>query len=463
MEDKMNKTLSKLIPTLLMAGLFLAACAGTTPEPSVVPDTPLPPPILPPATIEPTAEPPAGEAPSMAKSEQERVLQPNVPEGALQALVSGNNAFALDLYQSLRTEDGNLFYSPYSISIALGMTYGGARGNTEAQMADVLHFDLSQAELHAAFNRLDLDLAQHGEAQDKQEQPLQLNIANAVWAQRDYPFLPEYLDLVALNYGAGIHLADFVNQADQVTDEINQWVSDQTEERIQDILSPGALDAMTRMVLANAIYFKAGWQTPFEEDSTQPAPFDLLDGSEVQVDMMYNEENYPYLRGEDFQAVELPYSGGTAVMDIILPDEGQFAAFEASLDWSTLEAILGGMDRAELKLQLPKFTFRNQFSLARQLAEMGMSDAFAGGLADFSGMDGQHDLYIGDVIHQAFVAVDEQGTEAAAATLVIMELTSIEPVEDIIELTIDRPFFFIIRDLSSGQILFAGRVLHPGQ
>jgi serpin B len=459
----MNKTQSKLIPTLLIAGLFLAACASATPEPSVVPDTPLPPVTQPTATTQPPTDTPAGPAASLAKSDQERVLQPAVPEEALQTLVNGNNAFALDLYQTLRSADGNLFYSPYSISLALAMTYGGARGNTEAQMADVLHFDLPQGDLHSAFNRLDLDLAQYGEAQNKQEQPLQLNIANAVWAQRDYPFLPEYLDLVALNYGAGIHLADFVTQADQAVDEINQWVSDQTEERIQDILSPGALDAMTRMVLANAIYFKAGWQSTFDENSTLPAPFYLLDGSEVQVDMMYNEEKFPYLRGENFQVVELPYSGGTAAMDIILPDEGQFTAFEASLDWSALEAILAGMGRAELKLQMPKFTFRNQFSLARQLVEMGMSDAFEGGLADFSGMDGQHDLYIGDVIHQAFVAVDEQGTEAAAATLVIMELTSIEPVEYVIELTIDRPFFFIIRDLSSGQILFVGRVLNPAQ
>ncbi len=459
----MNKNLLKLIPTLLIAGLLLAACAAASPEPSEVSDTPLPPATQPPATVESPTDTPASPAASFAKSEQQRMLQPAVSGEALQTLVGGNNAFALDLYQSLRTEDGNLFYSPYSISIALAMTFGGARGNTEAQMADVLHFDLSQADLHAAFNRLDLDLTQRGAAQNKQEQPLQLNIANAVWAQRDYPFLPEYLDLVAMNYGAGIHLADFVTQADQAVDEINQWVSDQTEERIQDILSPGALDAMTRMVLANAIYFKAGWQTTFDENSTVPAPFYLLDGSEVQVDMMNNEEKFPYLRGENYQAVELPYSGGTAAMDIILPDEGQFEAFEASLDWPTLETILAGMDRAELKLQMPKFTFRNQFSLASQLAGMGMAEAFEGGLADFSGMDGQHDLYIGDVIHQAFVAVDENGTEAAAATLVIIELTSIEPVEDVIELTIDRPFFFLIRDLESGQILFVGRVFNPGQ
>jgi len=429
-EDTMNKILWKLIPILLLAGIVLSACS-----PAVS---------------------------SEAKSDQARVLAPQVPAETLDALVGGNNTFALDLYQSLRTADGNLFYSPYSISLALAMTYGGARGDTEAQMARTLRFDLPQEALHPAFNQLDLDLAQSGETAEKDEtQRMQLNIANAVWAQQDYPFLPEYLDLLALNYGAGLHLADFVTQAEPARKEINDWVSDRTEERIKDILGPGVLDALTRMVLVNAIYFKADWMDQFDANDTEDAPFYLLDGSDVTVDMMSNDVYAPYLRGENYQAVELQYAGGTAAMDIIMPDEGQFAAFEASLDWATVDSILSGMQSTDMQLQMPKFTFRSQFALADKLAAMGMPSAFAPGSADFSGMDGSRDLYISSVIHQAFVAVDEEGTEAAAATIVVMTLSAM-PVSEI-QLTIDHPFIFFIRDLSSGQILFAGRVLNPGQ
>ena len=426
----MHTTLSKIIPILLLAAIALSACS-----PAVSPE---------------------------AKSDQARILAPDVPAANLDALVGGNNAFAFDLYQSLRSADGNLFYSPYSISLALAMTYGGARGETESQMAQALHFDLPQVDLHAAFNRLDLDLAQSSQAPEKDEsQRMQLNIANAVWAQQDYPFLVEYLDLLALNYGAGLNLADFVTQAEPARKEINDWVSDRTEERIKDILGPGALDALTRMVLVNAIYFKADWMDQFDPNDTEDAPFYLLDGSDVTVDMMSNDVYAPYLRGENFQAVELQYAGGTAAMDIIMPDAGQFAAFEADLDWAMVESILAGMQSTDVQLQMPKFTFRSQFSLADTLAGMGMPSAFDPGSADFSGMDGSRDLYISSVIHQAFVAVDEEGTEAAAATIVVMTLTSIQ-VSDI-QLTLDHPFIFLIRDLSSGQILFAGRVLDPGQ
>ena len=221
----------------------------------------------------------APEVSTEAKSDQARVLEPNVPADMLDTLVDGNNSFAIDLYQRLHASDGNLFYSPYSISLALAMTYGEEhRGDTEAQMAQTLHFDLPQSELHPAFNRLDLDLAQSGAAENEDQEPMQLNIANAVWAQQDYPFLPDYLDLLALNYGAGIHLADFTTQAGTGRKEINRWVSDQTEERIQDIISPDAFDALTRMVLVNAIYFKADWQVQFHADDTDKAPFYLLTG-----------------------------------------------------------------------------------------------------------------------------------------------------------------------------------------
>ncbi|HSQ16529.1 MAG TPA: serpin family protein [Anaerolineales bacterium] len=224
----MNTTLSKLIPLILLVGICLAAC---------------------------------GQGSTEAKSEQARILEPQVPAGELQALVSGNNTFALDLYQMLRPADGNLLYSPYSISLALAMTYGGAREETEAQMAQTLHFDLPQAALHAAFNQLDLALEEKSEEDEDGNQPIQLDIANAIWGKQDHPFLPEYLDLLALNYGAGIHLSDFATQAEKTAEEINLWVSDQTHERIQDIIRPNSLGEATRLILVNAIDCNAGWNT----------------------------------------------------------------------------------------------------------------------------------------------------------------------------------------------------------
>jgi len=398
---------------------------------------------------------------SIAQSNVQRETKPSTSTDDISKLVNGNNAFALDLYQSLRSKDGNLIYSPYSISLALAMTYAGARGETESQMASALHFDLPQAQLHPAFNALDLALAQHGQAQSK-DQPLQLNIANAVWAEKTYPFLQNYLDLIALNYGAGIRLADFVNQYEPARNEINNWVSDQTNKKINNLLAPGTLNPDTRMVLVNAIYFKADWENQFDPNNTSDSLFHLLDGSTSHVKMMNDEHlTIPYTKGDGYQAIELAYVGDTAAMDVIVPDEGNFKQFESALNAQKLNEILGNMQPASVALGLPKFTFTQDFSVSSTLKTLGMSDAFDPNKADFSGMTGNHDLFISDVIHKAFVAVDEKGTEAAAATAVMMQATSIMMTD--VNLTIDRPFIFIIRDTTSGQILFVGRVLNPAQ
>ncbi|MBN1451751.1 MAG: serpin family protein [Anaerolineales bacterium] len=286
--------------------------------------------------------------------------------------------------------------------------------------------------------------------------------SNAGWAQLDYPFLQEYLDLIADNYGAGIRLADFITQAEAIRQEINDWVSDRAQGKIEDLIPQGALDAMTRMVLVNAIYFKADWQTQFDPNSTVEAPFYLSGGSRVQVDMMMGGmHSLLYTSGDGYQAVELPYADGTAVMDIIVPDEGTFQAFESKMDIQLLDGILSAMQPTSVELGLPKFTYTSQFNLSDSLAAMGMDTAFDPERADFSGMTGSRELYISDVIHKAFVAVDEEGTEAAAATAVIMKLSA-APMFDL-RLIIDRPFIFLIRDLPSGQILFVGRVLNPAQ
>lgn len=399
-------------------------------------------------------------AANMAQSSLQRETNPNVDAARVGDLVRGNNAFALDLYRSLRSSDGNLILSPYSISLALAMTYAGARGETEAQMERVLRF--GGQDVHPAFNALDLELAQRSQSADKEHIPLQLNIANAVWAEQTHPFLQDFLDTVARNYGAGIRLADFIGQYETVRKEINRWVEDRTKDKIKDLLPPGVLNSDTRMVLVNAIYFKADWLTQFDPNDTHDAPFHLLDGSETQVKMMSGQLNgIPYVRGDGYQAVELPYAGQTAAMTIIIPDEGRFAEFESALDAAKLSEILSAMQPVSIELGLPKFTFESQFSLPGHLAALGMPDAFDPNRADFSGMTGSRDLYISDVIHKAFVAVDEKGTEAAAATAVIMQL-AMAPLSDI-TLTIDRPFIFFIRDTASGQILFMGRVLNPAQ
>lgn len=398
---------------------------------------------------------------NVAQSSLKRVTSPNVPAADSQTLVDGNNAFALDIYRTLSAQDGNLILSPFSMSLALAMTYGGARGATESQMANTLHFDLLQGQLHPAFNDLDQDLASRGEAISDEQEPLQLNIANAVWAEATYPFLQEFLDVIASNYGVGIRLADFVNQFENVRKEINDWVYDQTEERIKDLLPDGSLNADTRMVLANAIYFKADWLSQFDADDTYDAPFFLLDGSEVTVEQMNQGMFTPYYQGDGFQVVELPYAGDTAAMTILVPDEGKFEAFESSLTPDLLAETLNGLQPTGLMLSLPKFSFESSFSLSDALKSMGMVDAFDKNTADFSGMTERKDLFISDVIHKAFVAVDEEGTEAAAATAVIIEVVSAVIYD--VTLTIDRPFIFIIRDKPSGQMLFIGRVLHPEQ
>ena len=397
---------------------------------------------------------------SIAQSDLQRVTAPDAPPGDIQALVENNNIFAFDLYRSLQAQDGNLFYSPYSISLALAMTYAGARGATESQMAQTLPF-LPQDQLHPAFNALDLQLAERGKAASDEETPLQLNIANAVWAEQTYPFLQSFLDTIALNYGAGIRLADFINQYEAVRKEINNWVSDQTEDKIKDLIPEGVLDTNTRMALVNAIYFKADWLHPFDADSTRDAPFHLLDGSEVTVPMMNQGTFIPYAKGDGFQAIELAYQGETAAMDVIVPDEGRFEEVESSLDYETASDGLGSLQPTSVSLGLPKFKFESAFGLADQLKALGMTDAFDPDQADFTGMSERNDLYISAVVHKAFVAVDEKGTEAAAATAVIVGVTS-APLFDV-TLTIDRPFIFLIRDIPTGQILLVGRVLNPAQ
>lgn len=403
---------------------------------------------------------PAGEL-GEVRSNKARITTPQVSDANLTTLTSNNRDFAVDLYHEVRdAKPGNLFLSPHSISTALAMTYAGAEGNTETEMAQAMHFTLPESELHPAFNKLDLELESRAKtAPEEGGNPFRLEIANALFGQADYGFLDTFLDTLALNYGAGMRLLDFMADPEGSRETINVWVEDKTEDRIQDLLPQGSITGDTRLVLVNAIYFNASWSSPFEESATADATFTRLDGSTLTTPMMAQVESFPFTTGEGFSAVAMPYAGNELSMVFILPDEGTFESFEVGLTGASLGAILEGLNNERVELKVPKFEFTADFGLSQALQNLGMRDAFSSGAADLSGMDGSRSLFIMDVIHKAFVAIDEEGTEAAAATAVTVGTTSVPPPPT--PMALDRPFLFLIQDHATGAILFLGRVVDP--
>ena len=393
-----------------------------------------------------------------ARSDAQRVTEPDVAEDDLDSLVDGNTDFAFDLYQVLRANDGNLVYSPHSISVALAMTYAGARGDTEQEMAEALSFLLGQERLHPAFNALDLALnAPPREGFATGGDPLELSIANSLWGQQGFEYLAPFLDTLAQHYGAGMRLVDYQRDPEAARQLINAWVADQTNDRIPELFQQGIIDGSTRLVLTNAVFFKASWLFPFDPADTAPGDFHLLDGSTVQAEMMRLSERTLYGTAAGAQAVRLPYVGLNYSAFVILPDEGEFEAFEERLSAETLGSIIDGLGDAQVTLTMPKFEFESSFRLKDALTALGMPSAFDG-RADFSGMDGRRDLVIQDVVHKAFISVDEEGTEAAAATGVAVGDVSLPPS---VEMVVDRSFLFLVRHEETGAILFVARVMDP--
>jgi serpin B len=373
------------------------------------------------------------------------------------SVVSGNNQFAFDLYAKLASGDGNLFFSPYSISTAMGMTWAGARGNTESQMAQVMHFEANQAAEHAAFGGLQTQL---NAIQEKKQ--VALNIANGLWAQQDHKFLPAFLKIAEKDYAAKVEQADFRTAADSVRKDINDWVSDKTAGRLRDLVGPGAVDRMTRLVLVNAIYFKGQWLTQFKASDTHPAPFKTTPEQSAMTEFMHQTANFGYAEADGLQLLELPYAGGDLSMVVVLPAETNGLKWlENGLSADKLSGWLASARKQKVEVYLPKFTLTGQFMLGDTLRAMGMTDAFRPE-ADFSGMDGNRDLYISAVIHKAYVDVNEEGTEAAAATAVTMRALAIARPIDIPVFRADHPFLFLIREVHSGSILFLGRLTRPG-
>jgi len=369
------------------------------------------------------------------------------------------NAFGVDLYRRVATGTGNVVVSPASIAIALGMARAGARGTTATEMDTVLH-DLATDDHAPWLNALDAALASRTGTfpdADGKPQPVTLRIANAPFSQRGMQLVDAYLEALASRFDAGLRLVDYMADSEAARRTINTWVSDQTEQRIPELLVPGTITPDVRLTLVNAIYLKAAWLTPFVEEATKPGPFTRLDGTTVEVPMMHGGESLPYASGDGWQAVELPYVGGSLAMTVIVPDD--VAGFEQALTAEVLAEITGALEERTVNLTFPKFGVESKVDLATTLAAMGMPAAFEPGVADFSGITTEERLFISAVIHQANIDVDEKGTTAAAATAIVMKATA-EPGEPV-TLTIDHPFLFALRDVPTGAVLFLGRVTDP--
>jgi len=376
---------------------------------------------------------------------------------ALVQVVQGNNQFAWKLHGKLRQQPGNLFYSPYSISTALAMTYAGARGDTATQMAGALDFGPNDPAFHAAMGALVRDFNAAGK-----QGAFKLSVANALWAQHDYTFLPDYTRLVTTNYDAAVKNLDFQTETEAARQTINRWVEDKTQDKIRDLLKPGVLNSNTRLVLTNAIYFKSAWLHSFTKEGTRPGPFTGLGGKQADVPMMHQTERFSYGKGDGVQLAELPYDRNALSMVVLLPDKGDgLAELEQQITAEKVAAWRGKMKRRQVQLSMPRFKMTREFSLKDVLSSLGMVDAFTSA-ADFSGMDGSKKLSIQHVIHKAFVDVNEEGTEAAAATAVAVGVTSaiIEPEPPVV-LKIDHPFLFAICERQTGSVLFIGRVVDP--
>lgn len=365
-------------------------------------------------------------------------------------IADDNNAFATELYAQLRKTDGNLFYSPYSISTALAMTYAGARGETAAEMARVLHYRLEGDKLHEAFAAQIKEL--NGGGKDR---GYALSVANALWGQNGYALVPAFTELVKKHYDGGMTLVDFMGATEEARKTINSWVEKKTNDKIKELLKPGILTEDTRLVLTNAIYFKGDWAVKFDKKRTAKAPFALIDGTKADVDLMHMTADFRYASDASAQVLAMPYKGKELTMIVMLPKD--LKAFEADLTSKVIDGWVKKLHEDEVHVWLPKFKMTSEFSLGETLSTMGMPTAFTPN-ADLTGMNPSGKLYIQAVVHKAFVEVNEEGTEAAAATAVAVGEESVRE-ENLFRA--DRPFLFAIRHEKTGAILFMGRVADP--
>lgn len=398
-------------------------------------------------------------------SEQGDLIPPHVraplSADALE-LVAGNNRFAIDLYRQLavgQNANQNMLASPLSVSAALAMTYAGARGRTAEQMADVLRFTLPDDRLHAAFGEVIRDL-------DATREGYQLSIANRLFGQQGFEFDPSFLEVTRRDYDAPLERLDFAHDPDGSRTHINDWVEAKTNDKIRDLLPDGSIEENTRLVLTNAIYFNGKWKYKFAENLTHDAPFHAADGGATAAATMFQQQQFRYGAFDGFQALEMPYAGDDLSMVLLLPDTRDgLASLEASLTAEMLDTSLDAMWEREVQVYLPKFKFDASFKLGSALQDMQMTDPFDPDRSDLTGMAQPADgnLYIADVLHKAFIDVNEAGTEAAAATAVVVGITTClcGPPQPAV-FRADHPFLFALRDTHSGSLMFLGRVTEPG-
>ncbi|WP_448521866.1 serpin family protein [Pseudothermotoga sp.] len=361
------------------------------------------------------------------------------------------NSFGLDLYRVLSGKEGNIFFSPFSISTALAMTYLGADGNTALQMKQVLHFE--DEGLHESFSKLIASL-------NKPAEGYKLSIANALWVQRNYPLLETFLRDIDSYYRAPVNTVDFVTDLDNSIRKVNDWIEEKTAGKIKNMLTRDDVDSLTRLILTNAIYFKGKWKMPFDEKLTKKDFFYENETTKVEVDMMELTEKFEYYEDDQVQVLKLPYAGSSLSMLIVLPKVSvKLMELEKDLTKEKIEGWLKNLSETRVQLFLPRFKIQQRLSMKETLMKMGMIDPFTD-RADFSKIDGTRKLKIQNVIHQAFVEVNEEGTEAAAATAVIMGIKMAMPVMPVI-FRADRPFMFFIQEETSNTILFMGRLQKP--
>jgi serpin B len=444
-EDTMSKHLRSCALLVSAALVTAAGCTrpGTEPEGAPRPDeiaTPEEP--MPPAsgtTTTPTPEPPKPDS---------------GPVKTAAEAAADNNALGIDLYKRALQGKENVFLSPHSISVALAMTYAGARGDTAAQMSESLHFEVPPERLHPGFQALNQTIRPAAEA------GYQLSVANALWGMKGHAFQPAFLEVLRTSYEAPLQEVNFAD-SEAARTTINDWVARATNDKIKDLIPPGVIDGLTRLVLTNAIYFKGDWAAKFDAKDTKPLPFKVLQGKPVKTPLMHQTAEFGYRETDDAQVLSLPYKGEALSMIVVLPRKTDgLPELEAKLDAETLKGYVEGLEQRKVSVFLPRFKLEASFSLSGELAALGMKDAFDPDRADFSAMDGTRDLFVKEVIHKAFVEVNEEGTEAAAATGVVVGVRSLPAPPP--ELRADHPFLFFIRHEATGSVLFIGRLARPG-
>lgn len=369
-------------------------------------------------------------------------------------VVNASNQFAIDLYKQYSSSDENIFFSPYSISTALAMTYEGAEGKTADEIKGVFHFP-ERSILRTGSDGIYQQL-------NSGEKEYTLSTANALWAERTYQFLDSYLDVVNTYYHGEVTNLDFINNPESSRITINKWVEEQTREKIKNLLPAGVIDSLTRLVLTNAVYFKGDWMNKFKQESTRPGTFSVSKDEIIQTSMMHQRANFKYYENDLMQAIELPYKGNELSMIILLPTENNIGIAEGNLTIDKFLQIKNALKDEEVDLTIPKFKFDTKYFMKDTLSAMGMPTAFDEFAADFSGMNGFPDLYISKVIHQAFIQTDEEGSEAAAATAVVMSKRGMSPkLPNYKIFKADHPFVFLIQHRYTGNILFMGRLTRP--